>query len=422
MAKVVYFNLPGATGHINPAVGIVSELIRRGEKVIFYADPAASEKFSALGADARDYRQWSPYDHHPDIAADLVSVAVELFEMTEQCLLGLLREIEEDRPDYIIYDSCAPWGPILADRLGIPSIKIVTHILWTTRMSMDPRHWMNVDMLSMIPRNYRFESRVRAAKLAIGARRRFRDMLDSLGLPRQSLIKDTLKVFRRPHEPTICVTSALYQPYSARMGEQVHFVGAAAPENRDDQAFQRRTGATEPLVYISLGSVHNQKVDFYRQCIAAFADRPCEVVMSVGKQTDMAELGDIPANVHVYPWVPQLKVLQQASLFISHGGMNSINESLLFNVPLLMVPQQIEQAYSARRIQQLGAGRCLRPGRVTPSRLHDLSAAMLADPSYRHQATMLGESVRAGGHQRAAQLILQHIHGAERESRRELAA
>lgn len=144
--------------------------------------------------------------------------------------------------------------------------------------------------------------------------------------------------------------------------------------------------------------------------------------MSFGKQTDMAELGDIPANVHVYPWVPQLKVLQQASLFISHGGMNSINESLLFNVPLLMVPQQIEQAYSARRIQQLGAGRCLRPGRVTPSRLHDLSAAMLADPSYRHQATMLGESVRAGGHQRAAQLILQHIHGAERESRRELAA
>ena len=422
MAKVVYFNLPGATGHINPAVGIVSELIRQGEKVIFYADPAASVKFSALGADARDYRQWSAYDHQPDIAADLVSVGIELFELTEQCLLGLLRELEEDRPDYIIYDSCAPWGPILADRLGIPSIKIVTHILWTTEMTVDPRHWMNVDMLSMIPRNYRFESRIRAAKLAIGARRRFRDMLDSLGLPRQSLFKDTMKVFRRPNELTICVTSALYQPYSDQMGEQVHFVGASAPENRDDQAFARRAGTTDPLIYISLGSVHNQKLDFYRQCINAFAGLPYDVVMSVGKQTNIAELGDIPANIRVYPWVPQLKVLQQASLFISHGGMNSINESLLFDVPLLMVPQQIEQAYSARRIQQLGAGRCLRPGRVTPSRLLEMSSAMLADPSYRHQAKILGETVRAGGHPRAAQLILQHIHGVERDRQRVLAA
>lgn len=422
MAKVVYFNLPGATGHINPAVGIVSELIRRGEQVIFYADPAATVKFAALGADARDYRQWSNYDHHPDIAADLVAVGIELFEMTEQCLLGLLRELQEDRPDYIIYDSCAPWGPILADRLGIPSIKIVTHILWTTRMTLDPRHWLNVDMLSMIPRNYRLESRIRATRLAIGVRRRFRDMLDSLGLPRQSLLKDTLKVFRRPRELTICVTSAQYQPYSAQMGDQVHFVGASAPENRDDQAFQRRADNAQPLIYISLGSVHNQKLDFYRQCLSAFADLPCEVAMSVGKQTNMAELGDIPANVHVYPWVPQLKVLQQASLFISHGGMNSINESLLFGVPLLMVPQQIEQAYSARRIQQLGAGRCLRPGRVTPSRLREMSSAMLADASYREQAKVLGESVRAGGHQRAAQLILQHIHGAERLGQRVLAA
>lgn len=422
MAKVVYFNLPGATGHINPAVGIVSELIRRGEKVIFYADPAAAVKFAALGADARDYRQWSNYDHHPDIAADLVAIGIELFEMTEQCLLGLLRELQEDRPDYIIYDSCAPWGPILADRLGIPSIKIVTHILWTTRMTLDPRHWMNVDVLSMIPRTCRLESQIRAAGLAIGVRRRFRDMLDSLGLPRQSLLEDTLKVFRRPRELTICVTSAQYQPYSARMGDQVHFVGASAPENRDDQAFQRRADSAQPLIYISLGSIHNQKLDFYRQCLSAFADLPCEVAMSVGKQTDMAELGDIPANIHVYPWVPQLKVLQQASLFISHGGMNSINESLLFGVPLLMVPQQIEQAYSARRIQQLGAGRCLRPGRVTPARLREMSSAMLADASYREQAKVLGESVRAGGHQRAAQLILQHIHGAERLGQRVLAA
>ncbi|HET7688472.1 MAG TPA: hypothetical protein VFK46_07540, partial [Candidatus Macondimonas sp.] len=128
MGKAVFLNLPGATGHINPALGIVSELIRRGEEVIFYADPGSAGKFTALGATARDYRRWSDYDHDPETAADLIAVGIALFEMTEQCLLGLLRELEADRPDYIIYDSCAPWGPLLADRLGIPAIKFVTHV------------------------------------------------------------------------------------------------------------------------------------------------------------------------------------------------------------------------------------------------------------------------------------------------------
>ncbi|MDY6957334.1 MAG: macrolide family glycosyltransferase [Pseudomonadota bacterium] len=422
MGKVVFFNLPGATGHINPAVGIVSELIRNGEDVIFYSDPVSSAKFSALGAQARDYRRWSSYNHDPEIAADLPSIGIELFEMTEQCLLGLLAELQEDRPDYIIYDSCAPWGPILADRLGIPSIKFVTHVLWTSRMSLDPRFWMNRDMLSMVRRNYRLDSRIRGMKLAIGARRRLRDMLVSLDLPSHGMVRDTLQIFRRPKELTICVTSARYQPFSAQMPNNIQFVGASIPDNRDDTAFDRPGHSSLPMIYISLGSVHNQKLDFYRSCITAFADTPYEVVMSVGKQTPIEDLGPLPTNIHVRSWVPQIKVLQQARLFISHGGMNSINESLYFNVPLLMVPQQIEQAYSARRIQQLGAGLCLRPDRASPHRLQMMSEQILTNPSYAQQAASLGDSVRAGGHLRAVQLILSHIRTTAQSSDRELAA
>lgn len=421
MAKAVFLNLPGATGHINPAQGIVAELIRHGEEVIFYADPGSAAKFAALGATVRDYRRWSNYDHDPETAADLIAVGIALFEMTEHCLLGLLRELEADRPDYIIYDSCAPWGPLLADRLGIPAVKFVTHVLWTSRMTLDPRHWMNPDMLSMIARNYRLDSRIRGIKLAVGARRRFRDMITSLGLPGLGAIRDAMRIFRRP-ELTICVTSAQYQPFSERMGSNVHFVGASVPDDRDSGAFQRPGTAHQPLIYISLGSVHNQKLDFYRNCMTAFANAPYQIIMSVGKHTNFDDLGAIPSNIHVHPWVPQLKVLQHARLFISHGGMNSINESLYFNVPLLMVPQQIEQAYSARRIQQLGAGRCLRPGKVSPQRLQFMVEGMLADPSYQTSAARLGESVRAGGHQRAARLIVDHIHGRAQAKAREMAA
>lgn len=422
MGKAVFLNLPGATGHINPALGIVSELLRQGEEVIFYADPGSAAKFTALGATARDYRRWSDYDHDPEIAADLISVAIALFEMTEHCLLGLLRELEADRPDYIIYDSCAPWGPLLADRLGIPAIKVVTHVLWTSRMTLDPRHWMNLDMLSMIARNYRLDSRIRGMKLVIGARRRLHDMIASLGLPSRGALRNALQLVRRPHELTICVTSAQYQPFSEHMGSNMHFVGASVPDDRDSLPFQRPRPTHQPLIYISLGSVHNQKLDFYRDCLTAFADAPYQIIMSVGKLTDIENLGAIPQNIHVYPWVPQLKVLQHADLFISHGGMNSINESLYFNVPLLMVPQQIEQAYSARRIQQLGAGLCLRPSKASPQRLRFMVEKMLANPSYQASAAAVGESVRSGGHQRAARLILDHIHGSAQTKSSELAA
>ncbi|MES1994357.1 MAG: macrolide family glycosyltransferase [Pseudomonadota bacterium] len=422
MGKAVFFNLPGATGHINPALGVVSELISHGEEVIFYADAASASKLAALGATARDYCRWSDYDHDPATAADLMAVGIALFEMTEQCLPGLLRELEADRPDYIIYDSCAPWGPLLADRLGIPAIKFVTHVLWTNRMTFDPRHWLNLDMLSLVIRSYRLESHIRGIKLAANARQRFRNMVSRIGGHTRRPLRDAIGLLRRPDEPNICVTSPRYQPHAEKMNGNTHFVGASIPEGRDGQNFQRPGLHHQCLIYISLGSVHNQKLDFYRDCLVAFADAPYQVVMSVGRHTRIGDLGTIPQNVHVYPWVPQLEVIRQAQLFISHGGMNSINESLYFNVPLLMVPQQAEQAFSARRIQKLGAGLCLRPSRVSPQRLCRMAEQILSEPSYRDNAAILGTSVRAGGHQRAAQLMLDHISRIQQAKTRETTA
>jgi UDP:flavonoid glycosyltransferase YjiC (YdhE family) len=50
---------------------------------------------------------------------------------------------------------------------------------------------------------------------------------------------------------------------------------------------------------------------------------------------------DLPApssNVHVFDFVPQVALLQHADLFVSHGGFNSIVESIEAEVPLLLYP------------------------------------------------------------------------------------
>jgi UDP:flavonoid glycosyltransferase YjiC (YdhE family) len=71
-------------------------------------------------------------------------------------------------------------------------------------------------------------------------------------------------------------------------------------------------------------------------------------------------------------------VLRRAKLFITHGGMNSTSEALALGVPLLLYPQQVEQAIIARRVVELGAGRMIRDRDATPEGIRDAIGAVLA--------------------------------------------
>jgi MGT family glycosyltransferase len=126
--------------------------------------------------------------------------------------------------------------------------------------------------------------------------------------------------------------------------------------------------------------------------------------------TDIHDLGHIPDNFVIQPVVPQLELLQKVDLFITHGGMNSINEGLNYGVPLVVVPQQIEQAINGRLVARQRAGIVLADtppyGHLDAIVLRQAVDNVLADPSYRLNAERLGRSFReAGGYQRAATLL-----------------
>ena len=92
--------------------------------------------------------------------------------------------------------------------------------------------------------------------------------------------------------------------------------------------------------------------------------------MAVGPSIDPAKLGKVPENIVVQQIVPQLEILQHADVFVSHGGMKSVNESLYFDVPLVVVPQGVDQPVLAKRVAELGAGVVL-----TPEQSHAFTAA-----------------------------------------------
>ncbi|MCX4390019.1 hypothetical protein OG777_24250 [Micromonospora peucetia] len=72
-------------------------------------------------------------------------------------------------------------------------------------------------------------------------------------------------------------------------------------------------------------------------------------------------------------------VLRHADVFVSHGGMNSVMESLLAVVPTVVVPERPEQKVNAARVAELGLGRRLTAGELSASALRDAATALLGD-------------------------------------------
>jgi MGT family glycosyltransferase len=118
------------------------------------------------------------------------------------------------------------------------------------------------------------------------------------------------------------------------------------------------------------------------------------------------DLAPIPENAIVREYVPQASILARASLYVSHSGVNSVHQALLHGVPMLLVPQQMEQALNATRVMELGAGLILNRRAVSPERIRQMAQRLLSEETFRRQAGRLGAALReAGGATRAADVL-----------------
>ena len=130
--------------------------------------------------------------------------------------------------------------------------------------------------------------------------------------------------------------------------------------------------------------------------------------MSVGKETNISELGNIPCNFEVKNTVNQIEILQNTDVFITHCGMNSVNESLYYGVPMVLFPQQSEQGAVAQRVSDLGAGIKLKKNRSEV--IKEAVSIIINNKNYKNKAKEIGESFRkAGGAKKGADTILRII-------------
>jgi MGT family glycosyltransferase len=208
----------------------------------------------------------------------------------------------------------------------------------------------------------------------------------------------------------IVYTSEMFQIQRSYFDASYIFTGPCYSERAVDAQFPLLKSAEKPIIYISLGSVtsYNSKTFFYQKCLQAFANSEYTVVMSVGKFIDIAELGNIPPNFIVSNYVPQMQVLQQASVFITHGGTNSTWEALIHKVPLVVFPQGGDQYLVANRVEELNIGVWVKQKNIVPLKLRSLVEQIIKDEKIRSNIDLLSDSlITSGGTQKAVDKILE---------------
>lgn len=376
---------PPAHGHVNPLLPIAAELVRRGARVtIPLPDPfrpqaeAAGAAFVSLGAMPPMPSMTPGLD--PSERAEIMN---GFRSRVGAWTAASLAAVEADPPDVLLYDAMLQlFGIDIPQRAGVPRVAYCPSFAFPDGST---------------PRQF-FEQMATASPTGTAMP----------GLPGGTSGLSLLGEAAFRAEPLTLVTiPRFWQPHAERFDERYRFLGPSLrPEPEGDFPLPAADG--RPRVFVSLGTVASDKPDFYRAVFAALAGRDWQAVVSTGR-ADPARLGPVPANVVAAPHVPQLRVLRQSDVFVSHGGMNSTMEALSLGVPLVVVPQMADQFMNAQRVAELGLGRSLAGVEPTPEALVAAIEAALADTGARDRLAALRPEVTAGGGAVAAAQAIEEL-------------
>lgn len=379
MNKHFLFVSVPASGHVNPTLALARELIDRGHSVSYAVGPEQFDAVRATGAELVELPtrmpeiaglRTGPVDQH-------LRQMVEFFlSDVRQCLPILLERFAENPPDAVCFDAMTVVGRMLADKLDVPAIALTPNFAsneeFDLRQSLSAEH----DMPG-------------ADGALAGIDEVTTELSEEFGVPVPPLFGGT------PAELNLVFLPKEFQLRPETFDERFHFIGPLLGD-RENQTYQP-VDPRRPLLFIALGTAFNDRPEFYRLCLQAFAGTHWQVAMSVGDRINLDALGEIPENFDVRSWFPQPAVLRHATAFVSHTGMNSTMESLHCGVPVVAVPQMPEQSANAARVEELGLGVKLDSETATATELRDAVQRVATDQRTRANLARMREVVATSG-------------------------
>ncbi len=401
MSKYIFLNMPGY-GHVNPTLAVARELVARGEEVIYYLTEEFRSAIEATGATFRPYdslmtQMRIPTNFSPTDAPGNGNTMLPIRMANEglHVLPQIYESIRAERPDVIAYGMMCLWAKVVTRSLHVPAVQFKP--TYALNEQMDMQH-LRAGAGAGVPTPARPEF--------------FKPVNEKLAeLCHQYHVEPfTMQELFMGSEPlTIVFLPREFQPKSETFNGNYVFVGPSLTPRPDTTGFPIERLIGQKVLFISLGTIFNNQAEFFNTCFAAFKDRPWLVVLSRGKNVDPAQLDAVPENFLVAPYVPQLEVLKYASAFISHGGMNSTMESLYYGVPLVAVPQMVEQSMTAQRVAELGLGIALDKEHITVEGLRDAVDQVINEPAYKQRVLEMQKHIHdAGGYKRAADAMINY--------------
>jgi zeaxanthin glucosyltransferase len=407
---------PPVTGHVDPLAAVGRTLIRRGHQVtlIHVRDMetkarAAGMQFAALGD--LDY----PAGALEQSVARLSKLSgMAALKFSVSCAQRITETILRHGPetmkrlsiDALLVDQNEPSGASVAEHLGIPFLSACTSL----PLNREPQ----------IPPPF-FPWKFSAGSFAKIRNRLGYTVADRIVAPINVALNKYRKIWGLPEimEPddTFSKTASI-----AQMPREFDFPRKHLPDTFhylgpwfDDRSsagipfpFEKLDGRR--LVYGSLGTLQPAASAYFRIMAEACSGLDVQLVLSLGKEAEEAALA-FPGSPIVVNYAPQLELLRRAAVTITHGGMNTTQQSLYFGVPAVAIPLAHDQPAIAARLSRCDAGIVIPPSRLTVSRLAQAIQTLLPETSeFRTAARSLQAAIaKAGGVERAADIAEQLV-------------
>lgn len=340
----MFISLP-VSGHVNPQLNLCKELSQRNVTLIYYTFEQYFHKFDEMdGVDLRKYPD-DFYHYYNKLAADeklqsqFMNLLYVFYTFTEKLMPFMMKEVEKEKPDLIICDTLAIWSKIVARYFQIPYVYFVSSFMGDKIMMKETPAFTR--------------SLVKSAVVSVPYIIKFNTIIKRLEKQYGKVVDKPWNIMEPGGKFTMVVTSKDFHPGGYQYPSNVKFVGPAFVD-KEDLTEEKDT------IFISLGTICFSHT-YWDICIDASKDLGYQVVVSFGgNSNNKVNAANLPDNVKIYENLSLEEyrgVLKRSVLFISHGGFNSISDSILYETPLIICPGHAEQASNGRVVEADGCGK-----------------------------------------------------------------
>jgi zeaxanthin glucosyltransferase len=412
--RIGFLSLP-LSGHLNPMTALARKLQSRGNDVVFISVPDAEPVLRAANLKFVSFCE----KEYPigSIAQEWSSVAKlhgeeVLRHSSRELLPGVCKAALEHLPEKIaetgvealVFDKIYFYLELVAMNLGIPYVHIwsVLHVDFSGFTPPCIFSWPHETTPEAVARNV--EGLKVAGEILAPIAEVAKPYAEKAGL--QIDWNDPTATTSKL--AVIAQTPVEFDFPNPHWPAEFHYAGPFHDdEGRRKVAFPWEKLTGDPLVFASLGTLVNGLEYVYRIILDAVRTLPgIQVVLSVGYNVDLDDLGPIPSNTIVVSSAPQIELLKRAVLCITHAGLNTALEALGQGVPMIAIPIGYDQPGVAARIAYHGVGEFLEVEDLTVKRLSQLIQQVRRNQSYYDKARYFKKVIaKTRGLDMAAELI-----------------